>query len=244
MQNHARPEAVRNPKPGTLPGEDASPLDRAAFNAELIEAAGRWHLALDEKQRGKLLHYICLLVRWNATYNLTAVRDPHEMLVLHLLDSLSIAPLVAALAAHSGGTRLLDVGSGAGLPGIPLAIALPRLRVDLVDAVQKKVAFLTHVKGSLDLSNVHPHHQRVEALTLNERPNLVVSRAFSDIGKLLGTVSALLADEGVVLAMKGQVPESELLALPPGWRVDEVVPLAVPGLDAARCVVVLRRMAN
>ena len=214
-----------------------SPFDRVAFDANLIEAAGIWHLALDEQQREQLLDYIALLVRWNAVYNLTAVRDPREMLVLHVLDSLSIAPLVSLC----GGQNLLDVGSGAGLPGIPLAIALPKLRVDLVDAVQKKASFLTHLKGALDLNNIHPHHSRVEALTLSVKPDLVVSRAFADIRKMLGSVAALVADRGAVLAMKGQVPETELADLPPGWRVDEVVPLIVPGLEAARCAVVLRR---
>ena len=218
-----------------------SPFDRAAFAADLIEAAGIWNLPLDENQREQLLNYIELLIRWNAVYNLTAVRDPREMLVLHVLDSLSIAPLVLRLFAHSGGQSLLDVGSGAGLPGVPLAIVFPYLRVDLVDAVQKKAAFLTHVKGALDLTNIYPHHARVEALTLNTKPDIVISRAFADIGKILASVAELVDQGGTVLAMKGQIRESELADLPPGWLVDEVVPLCVPGLDAARCAVVLRR---
>ena len=220
--------------------EDPGQIDRDGLAAVLRDGARELQIALDEAQQTALLDYLALLVRWNAVYNLTAVRDPSDMMILHLLDSLAVVPQLIGLGAK----RLLDVGTGAGLPGIPLAIALPNLRVDLVDAVQKKVAFLTHAKGALSLDNIRPHHASVGALTLSYKHDVIVSRAFSDLTTMLSWVSNLLEVEGTVLAMKGRTPVRELANLPPDWRVDDVVQLKVPGLAAERCIVVVKRAAH
>ncbi len=192
-------------------------------------------LSLDTIQKRRLLDYLGLLEKWNAVYNLTAVRDPSEMLSVHLLDSLALVPLVKSLRIR----HLLDVGSGAGLPGIPIAIALPDIEVDLVDAVQQKVAFQTQVKAELGLANVTPHHARVEALTLTNRPDGIISRAFSELSQMVKLAGPLLAKGGYLVAMKGVRPEQEIAALVTGWKVREVVDLHVPGLAAQRCAVVV-----
>jgi len=194
-------------------------------------------LQLSGPQQVLLVDYLALLEKWNSVYNLTAVRDPRQMLPLHLMDSLAIVPLVRRLGLR----RVLDVGAGAGLPGIPLAIAMPEVQVDMVDAVQKKVAFQSQVKAELKLPNIHSHHARVEALTLTEKPDGIVSRAFSDLAALVALAGHLLAPGGRILAMKGQLPERESAALPAQWRVVETVELHVPELEAQRCVLVLER---
>lgn len=194
-------------------------------------------LSLPAYQQELLIQYVALLLRWNAVYNLTAVRDPHEMLALHLLDSLSIVELVA----NCEGLDVLDVGTGAGLPGIPLAITLPQHRLLLVDAVAKKISFLQQVKTSLKLSNIHPQHARIEALTLCKFPSVIVSRAYADLSHMVHSIDRLAEDSTTVIAMKGVNPGAEIVALPPSWKVVEVRDLHVPFLGAKRCAVVLRR---
>ncbi len=196
-------------------------------------------LELDSEQVRRLVDYLQLLVRWNGVYNLTAVRDPIQMVATHLLDSLAVAPLVRELHA----VRLLDVGSGAGLPGIPLSIALPELAVSLVDAVGKKIAFLNQVKGVLRL-DFTPIHARVEALTTASNYDCIVSRAFSSLADFTAASAHLLAPQGTWIALKAQDPGDEIRALPDGIEVVRVVALDVPDLDAQRCAVLMRPRAS
>ena len=199
-----------------------------------VDALG---LALDEHQQELLIQYLALLTQWNAVYNLTSVRNPLDMLGLHVLDSLSIADLVREYPASD----VLDVGTGAGLPGVPLAIALPQSGFHLVDAVAKKISFLHQVKASLRLANINPRHSRIEALTLAKAPSIIVSRAYAEIYRMLASIDHL-ADRGTtVIAMKGIAPTEELAALPAAWRVLEVRTLEVPLVGAHRCAVVLTR---
>lgn len=193
-----------------------------------IQALG---LDLPAKAVDQLLAYRDLMLKWNRTYNLTALKDPARMVSHHLLDSLAILPWIA-------GPELLDVGSGAGLPGIPLAIARPDLRVTLVDAVQKKAAFQRQAAIELGLANVQVLHGRVEEL--QGRYGMITSRAFADLADFVRLTRSLLAPGGRWLAMKGLAPEQELAALPAGVQVAGLHPLQVPGLDAARHLVILQ----
>jgi 16S rRNA (guanine527-N7)-methyltransferase len=191
-------------------------------------------LDADAAQRQRLLDYLALLQRWNRVYNLTAVRDPEQMLAKHLADCLAlIAPLRALAPA-----RLLDVGSGGGLPGLVVAILLPATEVVLCDAVRKKCAFLQQVAATLGLRNVRVEHGRIEALALPPF-DCITSRAFSELAEMLRLTRHLLRPGGCWAAMKGVRPDAELAALPDDVHA-EVQPLAVPGLDAQRCVVWLR----
>jgi len=187
---------------------------------------------LDDRAVTRLLDYQALLARWNAAYNLTAVRDPREMVTRHLLDSLAILPYVR-------GATLADLGTGAGLPGIPLAIARPELQVLLVDANGKKVRFLREAIRTLGLGNAKALQGRVEAL--DGRFDCVTSRAFASLGDMLGWAGHLLAPDGRWLALKGRMPDDELQALPAGFGLQAVHALAVPGLDAERHLLVLAR---
>ena len=194
-------------------------------------------LPLADNQQDALMRYLAILVRWNAVYNLTSVRAPREMLALHLLDSLSIVDIVS----NGDGTKVLDVGSGAGLPGIPLAIALPCHHFHLIDAVAKKVSFLLHAKTWMQLLNIRPQHIRVEALTLKEKPAFVVSRAYSDLARMVRSIDHLVDVSTTVIAMKGAIPNEEIAALPKDWQVVDLRKLDVPFVGAQRCAVVLRR---
>jgi len=180
----------------------------------------------------RLLDYRALLARWNHTYNLTAVRDPQQMIVRHLLDSLAVLPYVR-------GPRLADLGTGAGLPGMPLAIAMPELQVSLVDANGKKVRFLREAIRALKLDNVKAVQDRME--NLGGEFDCVTSRALSSVGDMLTAAGHLLAPDGIWLALKGQRPEAELAALPPGFALSAVHALSIPGLDAERHLLVLAR---
>lgn len=188
-------------------------------------------LVLPEGAVDKLLAYRDLMLKWNRTYNLTALKDPARMLSHHLLDSLAILPWIT-------GPELLDVGSGAGLPGIPLAIARPDLQVTLVDAVQKKAAFQRQAAIELGLANVEARHARVEEM--NGRYAMITSRAFAELADFVRLTRPLLAPEGCWLAMKGQQPDQELAALPAGVKLSALHFLAVPGLEAARHLVILQ----
>ncbi len=194
---------------------------------------------LDDRQSQRLLAYLALIERWNRVYNLTAVRDPAQMLTQHLLDSLAI---LGPLRRHSSGAALsvLDVGSGAGLPGVVLATVAPELRVSCVDAVAKKAGFIRQAGAELGLANLESLHARVETL-MPRRWDLVTSRAFASLVDFVSLTEAVLAPGGVWLAMKGKHPGEEIDALPPGVEVFHVEPLQVPGLDAERCLVWLRR---
>lgn len=198
-------------------------------------------LALSDAQVHMLLAYVDWVVKWNKVYNLTAVRDPQEMLTHHLLDSLAVvAPLQRQLAAvgKAAGATLLDVGSGAGLPGVVVAIACPQVRVSCVDTVAKKALFIQQVAAALRLPNLQGIHARVENLT--QTFDVVSSRAFASLVDFTAWSRQALAPDGIWLAMKGKVPHDEVQALPPTVQVFHVEHLAVPGLDAERCVLWLR----
>ena len=201
-------------------------MSRADLLAQGIANMG---LAISAEAQEKLLAYLNLLNKWNKVYNLTAVRDPLEMVTLHLLDSLSISP-------HINSTNLLDVGSGGGLPGIVLAICKPELQVTTIDTVQKKAIFMRQVKGELGLDNLSTVHARVENFQPNEPFEIVISRAFSEIALFIQLTKHLIAVNGQWLAMKGVMPSGELEGLP--LTPSKIIPLKVAGLDAERHLVV------
>lgn len=193
--------------------------------------------------RVQLLAYVQLVARWNRVFNLTAIRDPLEMVSVHLIDSLALVPLLAGLPA---GALVVDVGSGGGLPGIPLQIARPDLQLALVEPVAKKAAFLRQCRAELGLSGLVVHEARVEDLVLEREPALVTSRAFASLADFVVAADAIAGPDTRVLAMKAARVEAELAefaerGLP--WLVREVRELLVPGLAAWRCVVVLTRAA-
>jgi 16S rRNA (guanine527-N7)-methyltransferase len=205
----------------------------------LMLGARRLGLDLEVQQREQLLAYVGLIERWNRTFNLTAVREPAQMITQHLLDSLAV---VGPLRKHTAGARasLLDVGSGAGLPGIVLAIVCPELLVTCVDAVAKKAGFMRQVGVELGLRSFTARHARVEGL--EPRPwELVISRAFASLADFTSLTESLLAPTGVWLAMKGRLPTDEIAALPTEIDLFHVEQLSVPGLDAERCLIWLRR---
>ena len=195
-----------------------------------IASAG-W--AVSEAMQQKLLAYLALMQKWNKVHNLTAVRDPEEMVTLHLLDSLSVLPHVQALSP----TRLLDVGSGAGLPGIVLALCMPEMQVTTIDAVQKKASFMRQAKAELGIANLEVIAGRVEQHQPSQPYDLVISRAFSEIALFLKLTRHLIAANGHWLAMKGVNPVEELAAIE--MPEAQVVALHVPGLDAQRHLVTL-----
>ena len=188
-------------------------------------------LDLSADQQDKLLAFRDLLLKWNKTYNLTALRDPEQAVSHHLLDSLAILP-------HIGSGPLLDVGSGGGLPGIPLAIARHELSISMVDTVQKKATFLQQAAIQLGLNNVVAHHARVEQMTGQYAQ--ISSRAFAELKLFTDLTRHLLAPGGRWLAMKGVRPDDELKALPADITVEAIIPLTVPGLDAERHLIILK----
>lgn len=192
-------------------------------------------LSVSVDAQEKLLTYIGLLHKWNKVYNLTAVRDPLEMVTLHLLDSLSVLP-------HINNKNLLDVGSGGGLPGIVLAICKPELQVTTIDTVQKKVIFMRQVKGELGLDNLSAVHARVENFQPSEPFGLVISRAFSEIALFILLTKHLIAENGHWLAMKGVMPSGELDNL--SVQPENIIPLKVAGLNAERHLVVFKNKPN
>jgi len=204
---------------------------------DLAAVAAALGLSLEAAQRSMLLAYLDLLKRWNGTYNLTAVRDPAAMFTQHLADCLAVLP---PLQRHAAGGRLLDVGSGGGLPGVVIAAVLPGWQVTCVDTVGKKMAFVRQAAGSLALRNLHARHTRVEALA-EPAFDVITSRAFSSLADFVALTRAHLAPGGVWMAMKGKVPDDEIAALPADIDVFHVEQLQVPGLDAQRCLVWMRQ---
>lgn len=189
-------------------------------------------LGLEPQVRARLVAFLEILERWNAAYNLTAVRDIEQMVGRHVLDSLSVLP-------HLRGPRVIDVGTGAGLPGIPLALARPDLAFTLLDSNAKKIRFLTQAIHDLAIANVEVVHSPAEKYRPAALFDTVVTRAFAAIPDMLASVRHLCAPGGAILAMKGVYPQEEIAAVGAGFRVREVVELVVPGLDAARHLVIL-----
>lgn len=183
-------------------------------------------LEVTEEQVDLLLAFVVLIEKWNKTYNLTAIRGRDEMLRLHILDSVSILPSIS-------GKKIIDVGTGAGLPGIPLAILLPDVQFTLLDSNAKKTRFVQQVVLELKLSNVEVVHSRVEALGRDRVYDAVLSRAFASLNDIINLTDYLLHPEGILIAMKGHVPEEELQQIKRTYTVDSIV---LPGVEADRCV--------
>jgi 16S rRNA (guanine527-N7)-methyltransferase len=202
---------------------------------QLAQGVKELGLALPAGAQERLLQYLALLQKWNRVYNLTAVREPQRMVSEHLLDCLAVTPYI-------GENRILDVGSGAGLPGIPLALALPDARVTVLDSNHKKAAFLQQAVTELKLGNVAVACERVENWKPATRFEVVISRAFSDLGEFVTLAGRHVADSGHLAAMKGVHPYEEITQLPKGWQVRQTLPLAVPGLRAQRHLVLVEAM--
>lgn len=215
--------------------EEGRPLEAGLRNG--LRELG---LSLSDLQVGQLFDYLGLISKWTKVYNLTAVRDPQEMLTHHLLDSLAV---IGPLRRHTEGraVRLLDVGSGAGLPGVVIAICCPEVDVSCVDTVAKKAAFIQQVAATLKLPNLKGVHARVESLT---GPfEIISSRAFASLVDFVNWSAGALGQGGAWLAMKGKHPADEIAALPAAVQMFHVEQLTVPGLDAERCIVWLRPVA-
>jgi 16S rRNA (guanine527-N7)-methyltransferase len=214
---------------------------RDRLQAGLRQGLAGLGLELHETRVAQLLDYLGLIEKWSRVYNLTAVRGPAEMLTHHLLDSLAaVRPLRRHIQERP--TRLLDVGSGAGLPGVVIAICCPQVRVDCVDTVAKKAAFIRQVAAALKLPNLQGLHGRVEQLA--GPYEVVTCRAFASLADFVAWSSGALAEGGVWLAMKGKLPQEEIAALPSGVEVFHVEQLEVPGLHAERCLVWMKRGAR
>jgi 16S rRNA (guanine527-N7)-methyltransferase len=209
--------------------------ERQTLSVALVAAAAQLPLSFSPAIFDKLLDYLALLQKWNATYNLTAVRDPAQMLTQHLLDCM------ATLPAFAQAQRVLDVGSGGGLPGIVIAIwaqqAAPAMQVHLIDTVHKKTAFLTQVKAELGLHQITVHTGRVEQLKADEKFDVITSRAFADLSDFVRWSGHLLACDGEFIALKGQAAADELEGLPATWCVRRKTSIDVPGMNAQRHLV-------
>jgi 16S rRNA (guanine527-N7)-methyltransferase len=213
--------------------DDSSARERTL--RDCIEELG---LDLVDAQVDRLLRFLSLLHKWNAVYNLTSVRDPNEMLIQHVVDSLAVIPPLAA-RSRLGSARIADVGSGAGLPGIPLAIAFPESRVQLIEPVGKKSAFQSQCKAELALTNLIIYNGRAEAV--HEVQDIVICRAFASLAAFAAASVGMTGPGTLLVAMKGQAPDAEIAALPAGAWVAESLPIAVPRSSARRHLVLMRR---
>jgi 16S rRNA (guanine527-N7)-methyltransferase len=193
-------------------------------------------MTLDDRERDQLLQYIALLDKWNKVYNLTAVREPERMIGLHILDSLSVLP-------HIGDrSNIIDVGTGGGLPGIPLAITNPALRVTMLDTIAKKTTFVRHAIGELGLKNAEVVTGRVESYQPAIKFDCVISRAFAELRDFVDGAGHLCAAGGAMLAMKGVYPHDEISRLPDGFVAKQVIALKVPGVEGQRHLVVIQKV--
>jgi 16S rRNA (guanine527-N7)-methyltransferase len=212
----------------------------ADLRLTLSEGISDLGMSVDLVSQQRLLDYMALIQKWNKVYNLTALRAPGEILTHHLLDSLSaVGPLLRQAASLQGAFSFLDVGSGGGLPGVVIAICCPNVSVTCVDAVSKKAAFVQQVAASLKLGNLKGVHARVE--TLSGPFDVIGSRAFASLPDFVNWTSDALADKGVWMAMKGRLPEEEMSDLPPAVQVFHVEQLHVPGLNAERCMIWMKK---
>ena len=231
------------------------PLDPGAMTSTLERGLADLGINLPPEALARLVAYVDLIVRWNRVYNLTAVREPAQMVVQHLLDSLAVVPALRGHLANAqqrdgapnaavGAPRVLDVGSGAGLPGVVWSIAEPGWDLTCVDAVAKKAGFIRQVAVELGLPRLHALHARVEDLSPTRPYDIVTSRAFASLSDFVALTRDLVAPTGCWLAMKGRVPTDEIAALPPDVRVFHVEPLTVPGLGAERCLIWLNKAST
>ena len=220
------------------PSEGAQPAGHAAALNLLNAAAAALAVPLSAPQADTLIAYLAMLQRWNSTYNLTAVRDPSQMLTQHLADCLAIIQPLRRLCGYAT-CRVLDVGSGGGLPGVVIATLNPQIDVTCVDAVGKKAAFVRQVAGELRLANLHAEHARVEQLK-SPPFHIITSRAFASLADFTRLTRTHLAAGGAWVAMKGKHPAEEIDSLPADVEVFHVEQISVPGLDAARCLVWMR----
>jgi len=207
---------------------------RALFKKVLYDAASEFKIELVESQNEQLIQYLELLIKWNKAFNLTAIRDPKEMLVKHLVDSLSIAPFIE-------GENILDVGTGPGLPGIPMAILFPDKKFTLVDSNGKKTRFLTQSKITLDLQNVSVQHTRVENIETDTLYDQIMSRAFTALDNMVLLCKHLLSESGQFLAMKGLEKEKEMNAIAAPFSIEKSIQLNVPGCDEQRHLIIIAR---
>ena len=213
--------------------------DRLVLREQLVQGAQELAIDLPEPQIKNLLDYLSLLAKWNAVYNLTAVRDPAQMMTQHLLDCLT------ALPAFVNASRVLDVGSGGGLPGVVLAIwaqhAQPHMQVNMIDTVNKKTAFLTQAKAELGLTNMVVHTGRVEQFNDEKKFDVITSRAFAELKDFVEWSGHLLSDGGKMIALKGHAQANELSSLHAGWEITKLERIHVPGLVAERHLVHIAR---
>lgn len=213
------------------------------MESQLTQALEQLGLEVDEEQFSKLLTYVRQMHRWNRTYNLTAITDVQEMLTHHIIDSLAvISPLQKLFPAQRPAPFIVDVGSGAGLPGIVLAIVAPDWEVLCVDSVEKKTAFIQQMRGVLQLPNMSAHHGRIQ----DAEPlqcDILISRAFSSLKNIIEWGGSQVGPGGYIAAMKGKTPDDEIeqIADHPDWHLHSVIPLDVPFLDAERCLILLKK---
>lgn len=198
--------------------------------SSLLKAA---NISLSDQQKQQLVGYVEMLHKWNKAYNLTSVRDPNEMLVRHILDSIVVEPFLV-------GNRFIDVGTGPGLPGVPLAIVRPDAHFTLLDSLGKRVRFLRQVQHELKLENIEPVQSRVEEFPSEPPFDGVISRAFASLEDMLNWCHHLPGENGAFYALKGQLPEDEMAALPAGFNVVKSVRLSVPQLEAERHLVIIK----
>ena len=198
--------------------------------SRLLDEAG---ISLTDHQKNQLVAYVDMLNKWNKAYNLTSVRDPNEMLIRHILDSIVVAPYLQ-------GERFIDVGTGPGLPGIPLSIVRPECQFTLLDSLGKRVRFLRQVQHELKINNIEPVQSRVEAFPSEPPFDGVISRAFASLNDIVSWCKHLPAQEGRFYALKGLVPEDEIAQLPVGYVVESIVKLQVPQLDGERHLVIIK----
>ncbi|WP_312080251.1 16S rRNA (guanine(527)-N(7))-methyltransferase RsmG [Leclercia sp.] len=196
----------------------------------LLDQAG---ISLTDHQKNQLVGYVDMLHKWNKAYNLTSVRDPNEMLVRHILDSIVVAP-------HLQGERFIDVGTGPGLPGIPLSIVRPECQFTLLDSLGKRVRFLRQVQHELKLENIYPVQSRVEEFSAEPPFDGVISRAFASLNDMIGWCKHLPAQNGRFYALKGILPEDEIAQLPDGFEVESAIKLRVPQLEGERHLVIVK----
>lgn len=213
----------------------SNPVTNAEPSTLLAEGLKTAVVPMSASQQEKLLRYVALLNKWNKTYNLTAVREPERMIGRHILDSLAVLPFINA-------TNVLDVGTGGGLPGIPLAIARPDLCITMLDSLQKKTTFVRQAIGELELKNAWVVCERVEQFQSPEKFTIVISRAFAELGDFVRGAAHLVTEGGRMFAMKGVYPHDEITRLPKTYQIERVIELSVPQVEGERHLVVLKKV--